>query len=213
MPTPPIQNTPATTSAPRLDFDQQLAMETKLAQEAEEARAKLSKPTAPDTVFTAPQVAPKPVDNPAPPPITPKQAEAPAPELAPQQPIQPKEPVVEQIPTLPLPEPVKAEVNTVEASPAVGKMAPLPATMPNVIVGLVRSSEGLLLTDVVIVVKDIHGEPVRALKSNKVGQFAITTALPNGIYTLDLNKDGYRFDTIKVTLNGQIFQPIEIKAK
>lgn len=96
---------------------------------------------------------------------------------------------------------------------AVGKMAPPAATVPNVIVGLVRDSRGLLLTDVVIVVKDEEGEPVRALKSNKVGQFAISTALPNGHYAIDFEKDGVQFDTIAVNLEGQIFRPIEVRAK
>ncbi len=96
---------------------------------------------------------------------------------------------------------------------AVGKMAPQAANSPNVIVGLIRDQSGLLLTDVVIIVKDPDGEPVRALKSNKVGQFAISTPLPNGTYTIDLEKDGYKFDTIQINLDGQIFAPIEIKSR
>jgi hypothetical protein len=92
-------------------------------------------------------------------------------------------------------------------------MAPPPANVPNVIVGLVRDQNGLLLTEVVIIVKDSEDEPVRALKTNKVGQFAISTPLPNGPYTVSLEKDGFSFDTIAVNLNGEIFIPIEIKAQ
>jgi hypothetical protein len=91
-------------------------------------------------------------------------------------------------------------------------MAPPPANVPNVIVGLVRDPSGLLLTEVVIIVKDLAGEPVRALKTNKVGQFAISTPLPNGSYTIELEKDGFQFDIVAVNLNGDIFTPIEVRA-
>ena len=217
---PPVihESQPASSPTPiaPLNFDQQLALETKLAQEAEAARAQLAAKAPsplPTPVFTAPSPTPNPEAAPPPTAVTPK--EAPLPELHPAQPTPPptqpkptekKELMEETRPTPHQPAPT-------QATPAVGKMAPLAATIPNVIIGLVRSLDGLLLTDVVIVVKDTEGEPVRALKSNKVGQFAITTPLPNGTYTIDASKDSYQFDTIEVTLNGQIFQPIEIRAK
>jgi PrgI family protein len=196
---------------PQLNFNEQLAIETKLAKEAEEARAKLAKPAVADNLFAAPKVTLQKIENPPPPPTPQPPKSAPLPELPQEKYL--KEEKLEQIPSLSIPVTAQPEQQTVDASPAIGKMAPLPATVPNVIIGLVRSQNGLLLTDVIIVVKDVHREPVRALKSNKVGQFAITTALPNGTYWLDLSKEQYHFDTIKVILNGQIFQPIEIKAR
>jgi hypothetical protein len=213
--------TPQPTATSVINFDQQLALETKLAQEAETARAKLAeKPPALMYTPTIPtqNTTPKKITTMPPPqkPQTPK--EAPIPEMS--KPLilttNPEARKEEKIkPALPInqPEVIKAEETLIQATPAIGKMAPPPATIPNVIVGLIRAKEGLLLTDVVVVIKDTEGEPVRALKSNKVGQFAITTPLPNGTYHIDFNKDTYQFDTIKVTLNGQIFQPIEIRSK
>lgn len=102
---------------------------------------------------------------------------------------------------------------TVKAQPAFGKMLPNTPTVPNVINGIVKDPKGLLLSTVVIIVKDSKGDPVRAFKTNKIGQFALSTPVPNGVYTLELEKDGYDFDLIEVDVNGAIMQPIEIKAK
>lgn len=187
-------------------------IEQKLAQEVEETRAKLvakkpselsppkptekplpAKATPPKERETAPRSAPVKTTGALPP--------APVPAPSKKEPPRPPPPVAEKTP------PVSSAI------PAVGKMAPPAANVPNVIVGLVKSAESLLLTEVVIIVKDPEGEPVRALKTNKIGQFAISTPLPNGSYTIDLEKDGYTFDTIAVNLNGEIFQPIEIRAR
>jgi len=62
------------------------------------------------------------------------------------------------------------------------------------------------------VVKDSSGDPVRALKTNKIGQFAISTPLPNGVYTIDLEKEGYQFDIVEVEITGQVMPPIEIRS-
>ncbi len=102
---------------------------------------------------------------------------------------------------------------TVKAQPAFGKMLPNTPTVPNVINGIVKDPKGLLLSTVVIIVKDSKGDPVRAFKTNKIGQFALSTPVPNGVYTLELEKNGYEFDLIEVDVNGAIMQPIEIKAK
>jgi hypothetical protein len=95
---------------------------------------------------------------------------------------------------------------------AVGKMAPALTSAPNVINGIVKNQEGLLLPSVIIVVKDSSGQPVRALKTNKIGQFAISTPLPNGTYTMELENEGYSFDIIEVKVEGKVMRPIEIRA-
>lgn len=96
---------------------------------------------------------------------------------------------------------------------AEGKMAPPTTTVPNVINGVVKDAHGLLLPETIIVVKDKNEEPVRALKTNKVGQFAISTALPNGTYIMEIEKEGYEFDYIEIQLEGEILPPIEIRSR
>jgi hypothetical protein len=36
--------------------------------------------------------------------------------------------------------------------------------------------------------------------------------MQNGTYILELEKSGFNFDTLEVTLNGQVLAPITIKA-
>jgi len=105
------------------------------------------------------------------------------------------------------------EIHVVTPRRAEGKMAPPMTTVPNVINGVVKDANGLLLTDTILVVKDKNDEPVRALKTNVVGQFAISTALPNGTYLMEVEKEGYEFDYIEVKLNGEILAPIEIRSR
>ena len=102
--------------------------------------------------------------------------------------------------------------NVVQAQPAYGKMIPPKVSFPNVVNGIVRDNKGLLLSGVVMIIKDTSNEPVRALKSNKIGQFVISTPLPNGTYTLELEKEGYDFDIIQVEIRGEVMKPIEIRA-
>jgi len=186
-------------------------METRLAAEAEAARVQLvknlqSQKQAPTpSVPSPPQVAPSPEPSKQPSIETPPVVTTPNPTQQPPKPT----------PTRPMPA-LKKEVHTkpptIKAMPAIGKMAPSPANVPNVVVGLIRDKNGMLLTDAVVIVKDPEDEPVRALKSNKVGQFAISTPLPSGSYTIDFEKDGCSFDTISVDLDGKIFLPIEIRS-
>jgi len=106
----------------------------------------------------------------------------------------------------------EATVRLVKPQMAVGKMAPSLTTAPNVINGIVRDHQGLILSSVIIVVKDPKGEPVRALKTNKIGQFAISTPLPNGTYIMELESPGYSFDNVEVDVKGEVLPPIEIRA-
>lgn len=86
-------------------------------------------------------------------------------------------------------------------------------TFPNVINGVVKDPQGNYLEAVVTVIYDKEGLPVRALKSNKLGQFSGSTPLPNGTYTLELEKDGYNFDVLQIELDGGILPPLMITAK
>ena len=63
------------------------------------------------------------------------------------------------------------------------------------------------------VIYDKEGLPVRALKTNKLGQFTGSTPLPNGVYTLELEKDNFTFDVLQIELTGQVLPPLLITAK
>jgi len=103
--------------------------------------------------------------------------------------------------------------DVVPAQPAYGKMIPPKVSFPNVINGIVRDNNGLLLSGVIMIIKDASDDPVRALKSNKIGQFVISTPLPNGTYKIELEKEGYDFNIVQVEVAGEIMHPIEIRSQ
>lgn len=104
-------------------------------------------------------------------------------------------------------------VKVVEPTVKPKRTIPALTSLPNVISGIVTDSAGNYLESVVVVIHNQDGLPVRALKTNKLGQFTGSTPLPAGTYTVELEKENLEFDTLKVTLNDQIIPSIEIVAK
>lgn len=92
------------------------------------------------------------------------------------------------------------------------QIIPLTST-PNVISGLVTNSLGIPTEGAIITIRDTSGIPVRALKTNKLGQFLSTTPLINGGYSLEIEHPTAQFEPISVNLAGNIQTPLEIKAK
>ncbi|HSX09197.1 MAG TPA: PrgI family protein [Candidatus Saccharimonadales bacterium] len=96
----------------------------------------------------------------------------------------------------------------------VTKKAGLPhvSDSPNVVVGIVKDPRGNVLPHILVEVKDKDGNPVRAFKTNQLGQFASATPLSTGTYTIELEdpKKQQRFDVIQIVANNQVLLPIEI---
>lgn len=86
-------------------------------------------------------------------------------------------------------------------------------TFPNVINGIVKDKNGDYLEAVVAVIYDKDGLPVRALKTNKLGQYTGSTPLPNGTYVVELEKENYTFDRLEVELKGEVMPPLMVTAK
>lgn len=127
----------------------------------------------------------------------------------PQQPQQYKAAVVSKA------EPEKATVKVITPDVAVKAGLPRLTTFPNVVTGIIKDTSGNLLPGVLVTVRDKEDIPVRALKTNKLGQFAASTPLPNGVFTVDIEdpKNTYNFDRVRITLNGTVMSPLEIIAK
>jgi hypothetical protein len=85
--------------------------------------------------------------------------------------------------------------------------------VPNIINGIVTDAVNNYLEGVIVVTHDKQGLPVRALKTNKLGQFVAATPLPNGVYTLSLEKDNLIFDSVSISLDGKIMAPIVVAAR
>jgi hypothetical protein len=104
-------------------------------------------------------------------------------------------------------------------SPSPNKpIAPTPFVQkpaPNMISGIVKQQTGEVLHSILVTVKDKDDVPLRALKTNKMGQFASSTPLPNGVYAIDIEdpKGIFFFQPIEITLTGQSMDPLIIVAK
>jgi hypothetical protein len=118
----------------------------------------------------------------------------------------------------PAPKPIKIP-KKVKPSQELKKMTPpaipipAPPDIPNVLVGMVLTPEAKILAGAIIEVRDTEGMPVRASKSNKLGQFFMVTPLPNGDYEMETEYPGLSFDIIKFKAEGKIFPPVKIQAK
>lgn len=86
---------------------------------------------------------------------------------------------------------------------------------PNLITGIVKDPQKKILPNIILTIKDKSSLPLRALKTNKLGQFATATPLSNGTYYLEAEDPlkRYVFDIAEIILSGKVFLPIEIIAK
>jgi len=86
---------------------------------------------------------------------------------------------------------------------------------PNIITGIVKDSAGNLLTGILVTVRDKDDVPLRALKTNKLGQFAASTPLAPGTYLIEVEdpRGTYVFDRAQITVNNTVLPTIEVIAK
>jgi hypothetical protein len=85
--------------------------------------------------------------------------------------------------------------------------------VPNVVLGIVKDPRGKVLQNILVEVVDENETPVRAFKTNALGQFASATPLSNGSYKVFFEdpQKKHEFDTIEITLDGKsIFNPLEV---
>lgn len=85
--------------------------------------------------------------------------------------------------------------------------------LPNLVVGMVLDNLGKIVEEAIVEIQDIEGNPNRVLRTNSLGQFRTSTQMSNGDYLIVTEKDGLNFDRVKLTLNGEIVQPVKIIAK
>ncbi len=90
---------------------------------------------------------------------------------------------------------------------------PLPPTKAGVVVGQVFDTEGKIVENAILEIRDSEGRPARALRSNKLGHFMIVTPLADGNYEIITEREGFVFDTISLVVKGEIIPPLAIWAK
>ena len=128
----------------------------------------------------------------------------------------PKEPVAPPKPAgVVSPPPTGPTVKIISPDAATRAGLPRLTTFANVVTGIIKDNQGGLLPGVLVTVRDKEGVPLRALKTNKIGQFAASTQLPNGVFFIEVEdpRERYTFDRAQITLNGSVMPAIEIVAK
>ena len=109
----------------------------------------------------------------------------------------------------------KKETQNVRSVPqGLGKSIGLPIApeFPNLVTGIVKDPRGNPLANILVEIKDADSNPVRAFKTNPLGQFASATPINNGTYTIEFEdpKAENKFDIIQFSATGQIILPIEV---
>ncbi len=83
---------------------------------------------------------------------------------------------------------------------------------PNKLVGMVLTPTNELINDAIVEIGTPQGLVARAVKTNALGQFFVTTPLPSGEYTISVDKENYQFLPQSLSLTGQVVDPIEIRS-
>lgn len=113
------------------------------------------------------------------------------------------------------PEQQQSRVNIISQKQATNAGILSPGSVPNLVMGIIYDPTHSSLSNVLITVKDMRGTPLRALKTNQLGQFFASTPLENGTYVMEIEdpQKRFAFDLVELKLTGEIFQPLEIIAK
>ncbi len=115
-------------------------------------------------------------------------------------------------PSTATPKQVTKNVRVVQ--PGMGRSVGLPTApeYPNLLTGIIKDPRGNPLPNILVEVKDKEGNPVRAFKTNGLGQFLAATALSNGTYNIvfEDSRGQNKFDTVELTATGEIILPLEI---
>ena len=156
---------------------------------------------------SAPAAVPKAQPQPTPQPTAAAQPTPPA-----EKPVAPPPP--------PTPQPVPAQPQpAVQPQPAplsgdAAKQLGLPhlPDSPNLLIGIIKDSRDNVLPGILVEVKDKDGNPIRAFKTNQLGQFASATPLPNGNYTIEFEdpKGEHKLESSTLNADGTILQPFII---
>lgn len=122
-----------------------------------------------------------------------------------------------KLPQAPPPPEAPQEPTIKAISPESAMKAGLPriTTFPNVTTGIIKDPQGNLLPGILVTVRDRDGVPLRALKTNKLGQFAASTPLPPGTYVIEVEdpRARFTFDRAQIVVNNTILPTLEIIAK
>ena len=89
---------------------------------------------------------------------------------------------------------------------------PSKPTVANKLVGMILTANSELIPEAIVEIKDEQNRVVRAVKSNALGQFFISTPLKSGNYNIKITHPKYQFNSQEVVLNNEVVAPIEVRS-
>ncbi len=112
----------------------------------------------------------------------------------------------------PPPIPSTTPITQIIAPALITDLIPTPEN-PNILTGLVHTHDDKILEGAIVeIINQETGMPVRALRSNKLGQFTIATPLSPGKYIISSELEKYVFEPVLIEVKNEIIKPILIKA-
>jgi hypothetical protein len=111
--------------------------------------------------------------------------------------------------------PPTPQVDQTEFAAPLSPAIPLPLTPsePNKIVGVVTTANHQTVDNAIVEILTPDGFPARAVKTNMLGQFFITTPLGNGSYVIRAEKEGLEFATQQLQLSGSLVEPVVVTSR
>lgn len=85
-------------------------------------------------------------------------------------------------------------------------------TQPNLLVGMVLNQRDEMIPGAILEIKNQSGRVERAIKSNALGQFFVTTPLKPNTYTITVEAEGYSFEPFVFATNNTILPPLEVRS-
>lgn len=89
---------------------------------------------------------------------------------------------------------------------------PASAEKPNVLIGMVHNQAKGIIPGAIVEIVDASGNTVRAMKTNNLGQFYMSSPLANGVYSIHTDKDGATFPIYQFETTGAALDPVDITA-
>lgn len=105
----------------------------------------------------------------------------------------------------------KVEVQPTNNTTEVKEKTPaLNDVKPNILKGNTQDIHGNIIQDTIVIIKNSDNDPVRALKTNALGEFEVSTPLDEGSYKIEAIKEGFSFTPIEVNASGQVINPVKL---
>lgn len=126
----------------------------------------------------------------------------------------PKTPTQPELPSTYTDKTTKVQSGTAPIPVVFNKELPFPSLpeKPNLLLGMVHDKEKNIIPGAIVEILDKNGNTVRAMKTNNLGQFYISTPLKKGQYVIETEAQDHSFPVYTLEVNDSVLDPVDIQA-